>query len=672
LLLSVFRVSCDVFGTHFYASALFNRTKAPPRKGPGRPRRAAAAKKPAPEPDDMEESSDESSEDEMELDMDNMDQNQLIKDEEDKKYLDSLPEIEREAILAERFEERKAQHDMKQALREEKRRKREEKKALEKHSKKRKAPASAKKANKKSKDVNTSKDEEIAQAMSSRRSSTRDRDATGKKGSKAKALAALREERKKAAQKDESESSESDFGDDDEDSDDDYEEAGALKPWQKKAQEARKAKKTSQLDELDDEGSDEEMMDVDKGKRQDRVVKPAELQDYELITLPRRRLGRWCNEPYFDKAVLKCFVKLFVGEDPNGKRCYRLCRIVEVGTAKQPYTLPPVKKEKPVSTNKMLMLQFGANTKLFPIRLVSDAKVTQADITQYETAMKTSRLQDDIVGKGEAQRLRRLQDEMITNYTYTAEDIERQLKENKQKGATTANLGLEQTRAAIAVQAAKNALTDAKTLLKNATDSAEINDAEAKVEEAQAMLQQRLAEEQKILEKVKARKNRLVNRTKDQKWAKVNERAIRMNQQADFGAFKEKVLSADKGEGVFNPYARRKVKPKILWEVGQKDEKKDGDEKKDDVTPSSISASAVTPQTHDKDTDSTPTLVHEQHGKAAALSQSHQFNIDEEILAQTSFASGIGGIGRKKKSVTRFRKGISLADYQDQKAAGTL
>jgi RNA polymerase-associated protein RTF1 len=70
----------------------------------------------------MEESSDESSEDEMELDMDNMDQNQLIKDEEDKKYLDSLPEIEREAILAERFEERKAQHDMKQALREEKRR----------------------------------------------------------------------------------------------------------------------------------------------------------------------------------------------------------------------------------------------------------------------------------------------------------------------------------------------------------------------------------------------------------------------------------------------------------------------------------------------------------------------------------------------------------------------
>ena len=81
---------------------------------------------------------------------------------------------------------------------------------------------------------------------------------------------------------------------DDEDSDDDYEETGALKPWQKKAQESRKSRKTSQLDELDDEDDvDEDMEDADDTeKRKDRVMKPAELADYELITLPRRRLGR--------------------------------------------------------------------------------------------------------------------------------------------------------------------------------------------------------------------------------------------------------------------------------------------------------------------------------------------------------------------------------------------
>ena len=52
--------------------------------------------------------------------METFDTNQLVKDEEDQKYLDSLPEIEREAILNDRFEKRKAEHDMKKALRESK------------------------------------------------------------------------------------------------------------------------------------------------------------------------------------------------------------------------------------------------------------------------------------------------------------------------------------------------------------------------------------------------------------------------------------------------------------------------------------------------------------------------------------------------------------------------
>jgi RNA polymerase-associated protein RTF1 len=44
----------------------------------------------------------------------------LVKGAEDKKYLDSLPELERENILAERFEKLKSEADMKKALRENK------------------------------------------------------------------------------------------------------------------------------------------------------------------------------------------------------------------------------------------------------------------------------------------------------------------------------------------------------------------------------------------------------------------------------------------------------------------------------------------------------------------------------------------------------------------------
>ena len=67
---------------------------------------------------DSESSS--SSEEEQEWDMETFDTQKLVQNETDKEYLDSLPELEREAILAERFEKLKSEADMKKALRENK------------------------------------------------------------------------------------------------------------------------------------------------------------------------------------------------------------------------------------------------------------------------------------------------------------------------------------------------------------------------------------------------------------------------------------------------------------------------------------------------------------------------------------------------------------------------
>ena len=75
----------------------------------------------------------------------------------------------------------------------------------------------------------------------------------------------------------------------------------------------------------------------------------AELEDYIRVTLPRRRLARWCHEPYFDRAVIGCFVRLFIGESEDGKKCYRLCEIVDVDKSKSEYKFPVASsKEKPV------------------------------------------------------------------------------------------------------------------------------------------------------------------------------------------------------------------------------------------------------------------------------------------------------------------------------------
>lgn len=192
-------------------------------------------------------------------------------------------------------------------------------------------------------------DAALAKTLAAKRESTRNRDATGSKAKKAEALAALRKERKKVTRKDSSDS-ESSFGDDDDDdSDDDYEETGALKPWQKRAAESRKSR-LDQVEESDEEMNQVEEEDDKYPEDTQRVVQDAELDDYLKITLSRRKLGRWCNEPYFKKAVVGCFAKLFIGENEQGKRCYRLCRIVDVQPApKGSYSLPAVKKDKPVS-----------------------------------------------------------------------------------------------------------------------------------------------------------------------------------------------------------------------------------------------------------------------------------------------------------------------------------
>ena len=72
--------------------------------------------------DDAKSSSGSSddSEEERELDMETFDTSELVRGDEDQQYLDSLPEFEREAILAERFDQLKNSQDMKRALREHK------------------------------------------------------------------------------------------------------------------------------------------------------------------------------------------------------------------------------------------------------------------------------------------------------------------------------------------------------------------------------------------------------------------------------------------------------------------------------------------------------------------------------------------------------------------------
>ena len=138
-----------------------------------------------------------------------------------------------------------------------------------------------------------------------------------------------------------------------------------------------------------------------------------------------------------------------------------------------------------------------------------------------------------------------------------------------------------------------------------------------------------------------------------------------MNQKTDREANKEREQKEAGQKGDFNPYARRRVKPKILWEVGQ-DEEGTSEEKKEQTTTEKESGK----DTATDPSSNAPALVQEETEQTANLSESHQFTIDEEALAKDSLS--FLPSRSKKAKIQRVRKGLSLAEYLERKAAGTL
>jgi len=668
---------------------------APKRKAPPPPPKKDPSED---EADDMEESSSEDeagsssseSEEERELDMETFDTQKLVEDEEDQKMLDALPEIQREAILGERFEKLKNADDMKRALRVSKRKEREAKKIAKagKGTKKkkptRKAPAKRKG---RSRGPDTTRDAEIAEAMG--RDKARNRDVKGHKGKKAAALAAIREEKAKKAPEKKEEDSDLDYGSEgEEDSDDEYVEAP--KPWQKVA----KNKKAELSSEGEPSDEDEE---VDRGRASDEKANfvEADLEDYRKVTLPRRRLARWCREPYFDESVVGCFVRIGIGRDKKTQApCYRLCRIKSVQTGGHEYTFPQSDKHsKPVSSNKLLELQFGKSVMKHRMLMVSDSRPSQEDVTRYVTQLKNLRKNDILLSKREAAKIRKIQDLLVTNYTYTTADIDKNIEAKKRSGKAITNIGLEKTRISIAVQGARTTVAEAMSqfngakvaaLEANPEDIQLINTLEENIESARLQLESaeidlnnKITDQELILKAEENRIRKIQNSSKVQNWVKVNQRAAKMNQNADFQSYKEQ-QEKEKRDAVsapkFDPYARRKVKPKMLWEVGQTKE----EEKKAGETPSKLGAAgddavniALTGDEANKMSEKGSNRENISGTRNAAL-QSHQLDFDDEDLAQSTLLRTNGSLNGRKAKRARVRKGMSLAEYQEKKAAGTL
>lgn len=119
-----------------------------------------------------------------------------------------------------------------------------------------------------------------------------------------------------------------------------------IKPWQEKG----KKKQLSEDSDDEFEVAAEDNQQTPMGSITRRTEDPeAEVEDYYKVMVPRRRLIRWCNEPFFEKAVKNFYVRLGIGRDNvTQKPCYRLCKIVGVAS-KNEYSFSPVENQRQVS-----------------------------------------------------------------------------------------------------------------------------------------------------------------------------------------------------------------------------------------------------------------------------------------------------------------------------------
>jgi len=328
------------------------------------------------------------------------------------------------------------------------------------------------------------------------------------------------------------------------------------------------------------------------------------------------------------------------------------------------------------------------------MNLVSDSPPLQEEFFEYNNVIKS--LRHTVLSKKEALKMKEDQEKLVTNYQYTEQEINQAVKAKKALTHTVANIGAEKMRIALAVQAAQQSVDESRYKMDEITKKfLEASDGPQKsvlegaleqekiiLSEKEAALQKYQDDEKKILTAEENRKNRLKQSSKIQNWVQVNERAKIANENADVEAYKvelERMNLGEKGKD-FDPYARRKVRPQILWDVG-KDKPKDNQNQNQEISDSKkVEGSGL--RINEKGESKTIEL----HKPAEAsignpmkkmglksTDESHDLAIDEELIARSNMNLGIGHSTSKGSSILgRVRKGLSLDEYLMKKAAGAL
>ncbi|KAK7284182.1 hypothetical protein RJT34_18923 [Clitoria ternatea] len=245
----------------------------------------------------------------------------------------------------------------------------------------------------------------------------------------------------------------------------------------------------------DDEGSsgDGGMIDSDD----DRIMSGSEVpsfEDIKEITIARSKLAKWVMEPFFEELIVGCFVRVGIGRS-NSRPIYRLCLVKNVDA------LDPDRQYKleNKTTHKYLNLVWGNETSAarWQMAMVSDSAPLEEEFKQWIKEVERSGgrmpMMQDVLNKRQAIQ-------KINSFVYSAATVKQMLQEKKSASSRPLNIAAE-----------KDRLRTKLEIAQSKRNEAEVERIKTRLQELEASRQARMKDAKALRLTEMNRKNRFEN-----------------------------------------------------------------------------------------------------------------------------------------------------------------
>ncbi|KAG2232818.1 hypothetical protein INT48_005686 [Thamnidium elegans] len=227
--------------------------------------------------------------------------------------------------------------------------------------------------------------------------------------------------------------------------------------------------------DYDYSGDDYDNSDEEKEKKAKK--RTPQLEEIHSVSISRNLIEKWIYAPFFENTVIGCFVRLYIGPDPQKKvPVYRLCQIIDVVPWHKTY-----KVTDNAWSNKALKVKHGKAEKEFPMDIVSNQPVTQQEYSRFLTTLESDRVRVPSIDQIEQKEADLKQ---AREYVLNDKEVNEMIEKKKVVKGSSLNAAMEKAQLLARLEHAK-AYNEVDKVLKLTKELRELEERIASVEGSQ-------------------------------------------------------------------------------------------------------------------------------------------------------------------------------------------